>query len=211
MWTLARGATWASGEERRGANEILTPSADAPCRWSSTLTPQSFLARCSFVVTGAYTVLCCIYAVDTLPWALDVSNMVLPLAGVCWVLAVMLRPKDEGRGIKIVHLQFIIFAFCSEVASAVGHFRLGLTALGWVALMRIPLWMLAYQLGLQLRKKAARLTRVELSNFLCYTVLKGSVGAMAPIFFFLFETISCITSDGLHSEVRVWRGVNNDK
>ena len=101
----------------------------------------------------------------------------------------------------ILPSQFVIFAIGSEVAAAVGHFRLGKNPLGWVALMRIPLWALAYSLGLQLRKKAARLTPVELSNFLCYTVLMGGVGAIAPISFFLFETVSCIASDGLGSEL----------
>ena len=51
---------------------------------------------------------------------------------------------------------------------------------------------LAYFLGLEFRKNAARLAPDELSNYLCYTVLLGGFQAMTPMVFFAFETASCL-------------------
>ena len=118
------------------------------------------------------------------------------------VLGVAFRPKDEGAGIKVLHLQFFIFAIVKEVAVAVGNFRGGKVASGWTSLARIPFWLITYWLGLKLRRKAAQLPPAELPNFLCHTVLVGGVSAMAPMIFFMFEAVSCIASgDGLEDEL----------
>ena len=118
----------------------------------------------------------------------------LPIVGVLYVLAVALRPKDEGVGLKILHLQFFFFAIWSELAVAVGNFQGSYTIYGWSALLRIPFWLITYWLGLKLRRKAAQLPPAELSNFLCHTALVGGASAMAPMIFFIFEAVSCITS-----------------
>ena len=100
--------------------------------------------------------------------------MIIPLVGTCFVIALTLRPKDEGVGIKILHLEFSIFAIGSEISSTVGHFRAGLSWKGWSALLRVGIvWPITYALGLKLRRKAAQLTPTELSSFLCNTVLLG--------------------------------------
>ena len=112
----------------------------------------------------------------------------------------MLRPKDEGAGVKILHLQFFFFAIMSESAVTVGYFQDG-DKVWWTPLARIPIWLGAYWLGLKLRRKAAQLPPAKLSNFLCHTVLLGGVSAMVPMIFFMFEAVSCMTSgDGLDDD-----------
>ena len=112
-----------------------------------------------------------------------------------------MTPKDEGAGLKILHLQFFFFAIGSEVATAVGLFREGLVATGWASLAMTPLYLIAYWLGLKLRRKAAQLPPAELSKFLCHTVLLGGVSTMAPMIIFIFEAVSCMASgDGLEDD-----------
>ena len=112
----------------------------------------------------------------------------------CMVMAIFLRPKDEGAWIKIVHLQFFIFVIIREIAASVGSFCQGFKGSALFALLRVPIWYVAYALGLKVRKKASQLPPVKLSNFLCNTVLQGGVKAMAPMIFFNFEIVSCYTS-----------------
>ena len=99
IWTVTKAWT----RSRANRNHLEQPVA---------MTSEELVDGCSwhyviasFIVTAVYTALCSIYAANTAKWALETSDMILPVAGVCWVLAVMLRPKDEGRGIYIVHLQ----------------------------------------------------------------------------------------------------------
>ena len=117
------------------------------------------------------------------------------------VMAVMLRPKDEGVRLKILHLQLVIFCFGSEVGAAVGNFREGKSGGAWFAIILIPIWLAAYWLGLKLRRRAAQLSPIDLSNFLCHTILLGGVSAMAPMVFFTFESLSCTARNGLVSEL----------
>ena len=93
-----------------------------------------------------------------------------------------------------------IISFVSlVVAFAVGTSRLGNTT--W---MRAPplsvLYIAVYALIIKTRRKAAQLSPAELSKFLCNTVLLGGVGAMAPMIFFTFESLSCIVSNGLEND-----------
>ena len=134
------------------------------------------------------------YAITLADWTWRAGFLLLPVACHSIVLAVVLRPKDEGAGLKVLHLQFFFFAIGSEVSFAVGLFRLGALANGWAALGRIPFYLVSYWLALKLRRKAAQLPPAELSNFLCHTVLMGGVSAMAPMIFFMFEAVSCMAS-----------------
>ena len=51
--------------------------------------------------------------------------MSLPLVVTCWIMAFYLRPKDNEAGIKILHLQFFLFAIVCEIIYAVGNIRKG--------------------------------------------------------------------------------------
>ena len=157
-----------------------------------------YVAAC-FAVTTIYTILYTIFAITLADWSWRAANLLAPIAGTCWVLAVFLRPKDEGAGLKIQLLQFFIFAIGSEVATAVGNFQGSYTTFSaWAALARIPFWLITYWLGLKLKREAAQLPPADLSKFLCHIVLLGGVSAMAPMTFFMFEAVSCMASgDGL--------------
>ena len=114
------------------------------------------------------------------------------------VLALFLRPKDAGAGLKISHLQLFMLAGGGLATAAAGYMRQGKALFGWAIISVIPFIILIYWLALMLRRKAAQLPPAELSDFLCYRVLLGGVSAMAPMFFFIFEAVSCMTSnDGL--------------
>ena len=120
-----------------------------------------------------------IYAITLEDWLVKVGGTILPLILTCMSIAPFLWPKDEGAGIKFLHLQFSFFAIISEFASSIGDVKQGLFA--WYALFGISIfWLPLYLLGLKLRRKAAQLAPSELSDFLCKTVLRGGVGAMAP-------------------------------
>ena len=54
---------------------------------------------------------------------------------------------------------------------------------------------------LRLRQRAAQLDPAELSDFLCYTILRGTAAAIIPMLFFCFETMSCFTSIGLENDL----------
>ena len=184
---------------RRGQSQAEQPG---------TVSREDLVKRCSwwyvaacFVGSTSYTVLCTIYTITLADWTSRAAYLLLPIAATCWVLAVLLRPKDEGA-VKILHLQFITLAIGSEVTSCVGWFRQGEVNEGLASLARIPFWLVSYWLALKLRRKAAQLPPAELSKFLCHTVLLGGVSAMAPMIFFMFEAVSCIaTGDGLEDDL----------
>ena len=159
------------------------------------------VAAC-FVGSTSYQVLYIMYAITLAEWTWRAGYLLLPIAWACMLLGAYLRPKDEGAGLKVLHLQFFVIAIGSEVAGAVGNFQGGLVASGWASLAKIPLWLTAYWLALKLRRKAAQLPPAELSNFLCHTVLVGGVSAMAPMIFFMFEAVSCMASgDGIGDDL----------
>jgi len=74
-------------------------------------------------------------------------------------------------------------------------------------------WCFAYVHWVKLRQKAASLKDQELSNFVCRTVLLGGVGAMAPMVFFNFEIVSCLTDIRVyplhHEDVRMCQNTSN--
>ena len=113
-------------------------------------------------------------------------------------LAVFLRPKDDEEGIKLLQVQFAIFDFGGLRARTVGRFRDGGNSvfMGTLWLIVLVLIVIAFVLGLQLRKLAGQRPPAELSKYTCNTLLLGDVGAMAPLVFFLFETLSCDTCNG---------------
>ena len=154
-----------------------------------------YVAAC-FVASTSYAVLFTIFAITLAGWTWRINSLVFPIALTYVILGTFLRPKDEGAGLKILHLQFFFVAIISAVAGAVGTIRrvrndrMDVVAL---ALGGIPFFLLAYWLLLKLRSQAAKLPPAELSNFLCHTILAGGVSAMAPMVFFSFEALSCYT------------------
>ena len=160
-----------------------------------------FFVALSFIATTSFSGLRLNYAITKSTWSLKIGRLFLPLVGTCMVIALFLRPKEEGKAIKILHLQFFIFAILSEAALAVGKYIEGENFLWLIMITLRPLfWCAAYKLGLMLRRKAAKLSQARLSKFLCNTVLLGGVGAMGPMTFFSFETLSCFASNGLEND-----------
>ena len=186
--------------KRRGTQRQQPPSPAVVveelvggCSW--------WFVAATFLVTTSYTVLLAIYAIGVQAWVLRVGNMLLPFVGVSMAIGTMLRPKDEGTGLKLLHIQFFVFAILSELASAIGKFRRpGYVLSGLSALLRVPFWCLLYAMGLKLRTKTAQLPPADLSEFLCNHLLLRGIGAMAPMIFFTFETVSCFVGEGLESD-----------
>ena len=154
-----------------------------------------FVAAC-FVVSLSHFIVCCVDAIALTDS--QVGYIMLPISLTCVSMGSGLRPKDEGAGLKILHVHFYILCIGSSIACAVGHFRSLKFSKGWAALAKIPFWIMIYQQALKLRRKAAQRTLAELSDFICHTLLLGGVGAMVPMIFFLFEAVSCMASgDGV--------------
>ena len=122
-------------------------------------------------------------------------DIILPIAVLSFVMVVMYKPKRTDVGYKrFLYFHFLTFAVVTEVGVAVGYIRSGLIFHGWFAILRIPLWCLAFWLGLKLRESAAKLPPQELSDFLSQTVLVKGAAAMGPMLFFSFEAVSCFIS-----------------
>ena len=115
----------------------------------------------------------------------SMGNLILPIVGLSWVMAVFYKPKRTDASYKrFLYFHFFTFAVVCEVSYAVSNFRLGFPFHGWFAIFRIPIWCLTFWLGLKLRESAAKLPPQELSDFLCQTVLVKGTAAMGPMLFF---------------------------
>ena len=90
--------------------------------------------------------------------------MIVLMAITCMVIAVMLRPKDKGVGVKTLQLQFFLFAIRSEGANIISQFQGGFYLFESITLRRMIIWPIIYGLWLKLRRKAAQLSLAKLSN-----------------------------------------------
>ena len=71
------------------------------------------------------------------------------------VTAVFLRPKDNGMGKVVLHVQFFFFAVVSELSKAYENCVMGYYHAALFALVRLPILCMVYRVGLRLRTKAA--------------------------------------------------------
>ena len=159
-----------------------------------------YRAQCSWVFVGVSFLFASIYAALFICYAVTLENkstpfLLFPIAGLSFAMAVFYKPKRTDVGYKrFLYFHFFMFAIVSEVGYGVGDFRLGKQFEAWFCIFRVPLWCLAFWLGLKLRASAAKLPLQELSEFLCQTVLVKGTAAMGPMLFFSFETVSCFIS-----------------
>ncbi|GMH62352.1 hypothetical protein TrST_g13759 [Triparma strigata] len=123
------------------------------------------------------------------------AGLIQPIVALSFVMALFSYPKrTDASYISFLYFHFFTFAVASEIGVVVGNFRLGLIFGGLFALFRLPLWSLAFWLGLKLRASAAKLPPQELSDFLCQTVLLKGTAAMGTMLFFSFEAVACFIS-----------------
>ncbi|GMH98631.1 hypothetical protein TrVE_jg11953 [Triparma verrucosa] len=159
-----------------------------------------------YLGTLPYVVLL-VYNAATLEfWAFKLSTIFVPIAWLSVVIGIFLRPKDNGVGLKALHLQFFLFAGVSELSKAYENLVNGFIIASLFAIVRVIFWGVAYKkLGLKLRKKAAMRKPEELSTFLCETVLVGGGGMMTwgMLAYFNTVTITCLSTFGLDPENRV--------
>ena len=96
------------------------------------------VARCRLLSYNIFlTVILVTYAITVENWGWQITNMLLPVAGICFIMAVFLRPKDEHAGMKILFVQFFFFATMSEIAANVGYFRGGYDGSGCFCMIRL--------------------------------------------------------------------------
>ena len=149
----------------------------------------------SFFFTSVYSALIICYGVTLEDKYWLMAGLILPIVTQSFVMAMFYKPRRTDAGYKrLLYFHFFTFSVLSEVGAAVGDFRLGLIFNGFFCIFKIPLWCLAFWLGLELRESAGKLPPQELSDFLCQTVLVKCTAAMGPMLFFAFETISCFIS-----------------
>ena len=81
------------------------------------------------------------------------AYLILPIALLSFLMAVVCKPKRTDIGYKrFLFFHFFTYVIISDVGAACGHFRLGLMLKGCFNLCKIPLWFLAFWLGLKLRE-----------------------------------------------------------
>jgi len=179
-----------SGQIVERATELEEPVEE--CSW--------VFVGVGFLITSMYTVLCVCYGVtlEEKYWLL--GYVILANAGLSFVMTMFYKPKRTDTGYKLfLYFHFFSFAIVGETGNAVGCFRMGLIYNGLLVLLRIPLWCLAFWLGLKLRSSAGKLPPQELSDFLCQTVLVKGTAAIGPMLFFSFEAVSCFIGEGTFS------------
>ena len=112
-------------------------------------------------------------------------------------LSCFLKPKrKDAFYMRFLWIHFFSFAFVSEVSASIGWFRLNNNA-AWINLVRLLLvWPYVFKQKRRVREAASGLTDVELSHFLCTSILKKGTACLVPMVFFSFETIACFIEEG---------------
>ncbi|GMI01543.1 hypothetical protein TrLO_g10204 [Triparma laevis f. longispina] len=154
-----------------------------------------FFVGVSFLFTSVYSGLNVCFGATLEDKYRFMATLILPLVALSLAMAVLYKPKRSDAGyMRFLYFHFFTFAVVSAVAVTVGCFRRGLVLLRWFAIFSIPIFCLAFWLGLKLRESAAKLPPQELSDFLCQTVLVKGTSAMGTMLFFSFEVVSCLIS-----------------
>ena len=88
---------------------------------------------------------------------------------------------------------------CSEIFFTIGNIRKRefLTALSHFTCIFIWCW--GFRKALKFREIVAGFSNQQLTSFLCNNVLVGGIGAMVPMAFFSFETVSCLAEEGFEN------------
>jgi hypothetical protein len=127
---------------RNAATFILTPDYVCTDRFRSSQCSWVYVGV-SFLLTTTSSIFCICYAVTLEDKYWLMANVILPIAGTCYVMAFVMKPKRTDVAYKrFLYFHFISWAVVAEVAAACSNFRLDLIFRGWFALFRIPLWCL---------------------------------------------------------------------
>ncbi|GMI05346.1 hypothetical protein TrLO_g4115 [Triparma laevis f. longispina] len=149
----------------------------------------------TFLLTTTYSALYMGFAVTLVDRYWLIAYLILPVAATSFVLTVFMKPKRRDVKYKRFMLFHLVsFAVVAELGGAVGSLGKGWIFNGTFSIVRIGIWLFAYHLGLKLRDAAATLPPKELSDFLCQTVIKRGMTAMAPMLFFSSEMVACFVS-----------------
>ncbi|GMH91599.1 hypothetical protein TL16_g12100 [Triparma laevis f. inornata] len=149
----------------------------------------------SVIFTSAYSILYIFYGLTLNSNYEMMVFIILPMAGTSFVMGIVMKPKRTDSLYKrFLYCHFVSFLIVAEVPNAVAKFHKGYLITGAMCIIRIPLWWLMFSQVLKLRKAAAQLPPLVLSEYLCETVLKKGTQAMGPMIFFTFETVSCFIS-----------------
>ena len=109
--------------EKRRVQSLLAQTAASieevveGCAWVAAAT--SFLGSTSFTVLVLINALTQEDFTHQVNPALTVAYTILPMSCTCMIIAVFMRPKDEGTGLKVLHLQIFLFGVVPEIVAAV--------------------------------------------------------------------------------------------
>ncbi|GMI17818.1 hypothetical protein TrLO_g1780 [Triparma laevis f. longispina] len=122
------------------------------------------------------------------------NRIFFSVASVLFLLTVMMRPKDASKGYNLfLHAHFFCFGILSDGFVAIRHARRGKWNMVAVEMFIIVcLYFPAWWVLLKFRKRLAALPLEELSNYLIDNVIKAGLGALIPMLFLTFDTMSCI-------------------
>ncbi|GMI12813.1 hypothetical protein TrLO_g527 [Triparma laevis f. longispina] len=124
------------------------------------------------------------------------GTMSMPLTAMIYIFSIYLQPlRKDAKYDAILHSTFVFVCVPAEFATALGNYKrdhggsLGVI----LPFLRILIgYFPVYYFSRKLRRYVGRLSRRELSNFLCYRILSQSFSSLGPMFLFAFETCSCI-------------------
>eukprot|EP00519_Triparma_laevis_P004184 CAMPEP_0182508958 /NCGR_PEP_ID=MMETSP1321-20130603/25957_1 /TAXON_ID=91990 /ORGANISM="Bolidomonas sp., Strain RCC1657" /LENGTH=310 /DNA_ID=CAMNT_0024715135 /DNA_START=148 /DNA_END=1077 /DNA_ORIENTATION=+ len=157
-----------------------------------------------FLLTLLNVILWTCYAITLESHWWMVANSIWAVVVTSYILSIFMKPKREDTLYKrFFYSHFFCFAILSEVANLIGSYRDGFIGAAISGAIRIPIWCVVFnRFGAKIRREViAKLSEVELTEFLCGAVLMRGTAAMAPMLFLSFEAISCLASEGFDSRL----------
>ena len=151
------------------------------------------------VITMTSTLMCALYGMTLQRKYIVYNRVFYSITAALFLLMVMMRPKDNSKRYTIfIYLHFFFFAVLGDAFVVVRHIRQEKwNMLAQELFIIFGLYFPAWWVLLKFRKRLAALPSEELSNYLIDNVIKAGLGALTPMLFLSFDTMSCLLDSGL--------------
>jgi len=122
----------------------------------------------------------------------DIAGLAYPFTTVGFLVTFFSKPlKNDANYKRFLLRYFIVYTIVPQCIPCISNYRQGLYIDSIFNVLRFPIYVIAYKLGLKLRRKSAKLSRSQLSTFLVHGVFAEFIACSTTIIFFTFEVFSC--------------------
>ncbi|GMH77653.1 hypothetical protein TL16_g07484 [Triparma laevis f. inornata] len=147
-------------------------------------------------------------------FVIGIGNVVMPICFLLFVMSILMKPKETNpKYMTFLYFHFFTFAVVVELSTSFGYvvkmvrgqpIRKTSLTLGdsqdtqsfyylSISFVRLVIEGVVFKQLLKVRERLGKLTKEEVSEYLCQTVLVRSSEIMLPIMFLLFECLSCLS------------------